>query len=114
METQRDRVDAENRLLRPNVRRRRVTAFLDGMADRLSRRIRDLKPPAPTGRGLIVLKGELVDAEMERLGLKTRSNRARSSYRDEEGYARGRRAADRVQLEKGITSGSPDRRIRSG
>ena len=40
--------------------------FLDGMADRLHERILALRPPAPTGTGLVVLRGALIDAAMAR------------------------------------------------
>jgi hypothetical protein len=86
-------------LLVPARRRRKVLPFLDGMADRLRQRIRALKPPAPTGTGLVVLHGALIDAAMP---VKLKSGAARDSRSFEPEYAAGRRAADKVGLNRGV------------
>lgn len=99
---QTEKVEHENRLLRANVRQRRIASFLDGMADRLAQRIRNLKPKDPPGTGLVILRGELVDAELERLGLNLQKKRGRGSWNLDDNYNRGRRAADRVALNAGI------------
>ena len=79
--------------------RRAVTPFLDGMADRLRQRLRDMKPPAPTGTGLVVLRGALIDAAMPE---KTRPRGARPSRDTEAGYRDGVAAGDRVALNQGL------------
>jgi len=102
MTSQSERMDKELALLRESVRRRRKIAFLDGMADRLAQRIRALKPAAPTGTGLVVLRTELIDAELDRLDLRLKKGRGRPSRRLEEEYDKGRTAGDRVALDRGI------------
>lgn len=88
------------------LKRRQVIPFMDGMADRLAERIRAMKPPAPTGKGLVVLHGQLIDLAMADVGLKLRNTSARSSRDWAEGYEDGRSAADRVSLNRGLT-GTP-------
>lgn len=112
MTTQSERLAGELRLLRENVRRRRITSFLDGMADRLAQRIRDLKPAPPTGTGLVVLRGELIDAELDRLGLELQKKKGRPSRDLDEEYEKGRAAGDRVALDPGVTGPARSRRIR--
>lgn len=89
-------------LYRPNVRRRRRGAFLDGMADSLARRIRALKTPRPPGKGIVVLKDALVEAELERLGMRFRDQRGRMPNDLDDGFLDGRIAGDRVALDPGL------------
>ena len=102
MKNSAEKIEHENRLLRESVKRRRVISFLDGMADRLAKRIRALKPQDPPGTGLIVLRGALIDAELERLGHQFKKIKGRSSWNLDDNYERGRNAADKVALNKGI------------
>lgn len=92
-------------LLVPAARRRKVLPFLDGMADRLRQRITAMKPPAPTGTGLVVLRGSLITEAMAAEGLKLRDQRARGSRDFEPSYQDGRAAADRVALNRGLGGG---------
>ena len=89
-------------LYRPNVQRRRRGAFLDGMADSLSRRIRALKPPRPPGQGLVVLKDALIDAELENLGMKFRDQRVRLPNDRDDSYVDGVAAGEQVALDPGL------------
>ncbi|OAH31727.1 hypothetical protein AX289_27535 [Methylorubrum populi] len=89
-------------LYRPNVQRRRRGAFLDGMADSLSRRIRALKPPGPPGQGLVVLKDALIDAELENLGMKFRDLRVRRPNDLDDSYVEGVAAGEQVPLDPGL------------
>lgn len=89
-------------------RRRAVTPFLDGMADRLRQRLRDMKPPEPTGTGLVVLRGALIDAAMPE---KLKERGARPSRDTEAGYRDGVAAGDRVALNQGLSGGTEMRRI---
>ncbi|MBB5986014.1 DUF2786 domain-containing protein [Sphingobium lignivorans] len=84
------------------LRRSKLLPFLDGMADRLALRIRDLIPPKPVGTGLMVLHDELGAAASP----KTEPLRARGSRNLETGYLDGLAAADRVALNKGLTGGA--------
>lgn len=84
------------------VKRSHVCPFLDGMADSLWRRIRALKPPQPTGRGLIVLHDALVEQAMKDAGLSTEDMRSRGSRSLEAGYVDGLAAGDRVALNRGL------------
>lgn len=82
--------------------RRAVLPFLDGMADRLRERLIELKPPTPTGTGLVVLRGALIDAAMP---IKTTTRDQRASRDFEPGYMDGRAAGDRVSLNAGLRGG---------
>lgn len=87
----------------PGRRRRAVAPFLDGMADRLRQRLRDMKPPEPTGTGLVVLRGSLIDAAMP---VQTGDRNARPSRDRDPEYSDGVRAGDRVALNRGVTAGA--------
>lgn len=101
-----ERLERECLLLRPSAKRRRIAPFLDGMADRLQRRLRDLKPEAPTGCGLVVLRNSLIDAELESEGIRIGDKNARASRDFEPDYKRGVAAADGVALNRGVSGPS--------
>ncbi len=101
-----DKTNLRHRLLRPPIRRSKATAFIDGMVKRLAERIRDLKPAQAPGTGLIVLKTELIDAEMKREGLRTFKQRGRMSRDFDDEFERGRRTGDRVSLNQGLEGAS--------
>ena len=98
-------LEAEYRLLRPGVRRRRIGPFLDGMADRLQQRLREMKPVHPPGKGLVVLRNDLIDAEMAKEGINLQDRSIRASRDFEPEYQRGRDAAETVALNRGIKGG---------
>lgn len=89
-------------------RRRKLGAYLDGMVDRLSKRILDMIPPRPPGKGLIVLKNQLIDAELARIGIELKDARTRSSDDLDEQYWRGVRRADDVALNAAIPDNPDD------
>jgi hypothetical protein len=96
-------------LLVPRKRRMIILPFLDGMADRLRERIRALKPAAPTGKGLVVLRGALIDAALADEGIETRDGRGRASRDLEGSYVDGRLAADRVALNRAVNGAAINR-----
>lgn len=102
MTTQSDKIAHECRLLRVNVRRRRVVSFLDGMADRLAQRIRGLKPKAPTGKGLVILRNQLIDDELESQGYALEKKRGRLSFDNYDEYHKGQEAGERVALNPAV------------
>ncbi len=104
-----DRTNRRHALLRPTVRRGKAIAFLDGMVRRLAERIRELKPQAPVGKGLIVLKQQLIDAEMKREGLDLGKTRGRLNRDFDEEYGRGRLAGDKVSLNQGLRGAAKPR-----
>jgi hypothetical protein len=93
-------------LLRPVRRELKICPFLDGMADRLGERIAAMKPPAPAGTGLVVLRGQLVDAEAAKIGLNIKTRETLGSRTHEDDYRAGRRAADQVALNRGVAAGA--------
>lgn len=107
MRAQLVRMQRDVALLRRPVRAMRIRAFLDGMAERLAERIRALKPPTPTGTGLIVLRGELIDKALHVAGIELKSTTGRSSRDLEPEYQAGRLAGDRVALNPGLRDGGP-------
>lgn len=96
------RTNRRNGLLRPTIRTSKAKAFLDGMVQRLAERIRALKPPPPTGKGLVVLKQELIDAELTNNGVKMRKLSGRLSRDFDSEFMRGRAAGDKVSLNEGL------------
>ncbi len=90
-------------LLRPHVRRMRLRAFVDGMVERLAERIRAMKPPAPpAGRGLVVLRDQLIDQALADAGIQLQATTRRSSRDLDPEFLDGRRAADQVALNPGL------------
>lgn len=102
MKDGRDRLLIRYALLTPAAKRRKLIPFLDGMADSLARRIRALIKPKPTGTGLVVLKGELIDLAMKDAGIVTKKRDMRSSRDLDETYRKGVEAGDRVALNPGV------------
>lgn len=108
MEREQRRILRDPRLVTRARQRRAVTPFLDGMADRLRQRLIDLKPKAPTGTGLVVVRDALIDAAMP---VKTRDRSARGSRSLEAGYLQGVMAGDRVALNQGVGHGAESRKM---
>lgn len=102
MTTEHDRLKKEVGLYRPERQRRKILPFLDGMADSLARRIRALKPDKVTGTGLIVLKKQLIEAEMKLREIDLKNRRMRGSRNLEDEYTQGYLAGERVSLNRGI------------
>lgn len=94
-------------LLRASVQRARSKSFVDGMVDRLAERIRAMKPKQPPGKGLVVLRGSLIDAEMKAQGIVLKDGRGRGSRDFDSGYGDGQIAADQVSLNAGIKEKAP-------
>lgn len=80
----------------------KVVPFVDGMADRLASRIRDMIPPAMAGTGLIVLRNALIDQEMERQGIELESGGPARRPLDTAAYRAGLNAGERVPLNRGL------------
>lgn len=90
----------------------RLMPFLDGMADRLQRRILGMIPPRPAGTGLIVLRNALIDEEMARRGHELEDGgRARRPI-DGASYRAGQVAAERVALNPGLRREQPQGALR--
>ncbi|AOG02913.1 DUF2786 domain-containing protein [Bosea sp. RAC05] len=93
-------------LLRPNVRRRRLHAFLDGMMIRLAKRIREIdwtrKRSKGEGSGLVVLKMALVDAGLKGQGIVLQAYAQRHFTDAEPEFELGAGAADQVRLDAGV------------
>lgn len=111
MRSERGRLLRTHALLRPEARRRRIVPFLDGMADSLRRRIRELKPTEPIGKGLAVVKDALVEAALADSGIGLTKGRAARSRDFEESYAQGVAAGDRVSLNPGLTGAADRKRL---
>lgn len=86
-------------------RRRAARPFIDGMSGRLRERLRAMKPPAPTGKGLIVLHDQLIAQAMKDAGKATTQGRGKPDLDAFLGYNDGRSAADRVALNPGLAAG---------
>lgn len=108
MRTGVERLDADLALRRPEYRRSRRRAFLDGMADALARRIRALVPPIAPGTGLVVLRKELVEAAAEAKGIRTRTINSRPNHDLDDAYSLGEAAGELVQLNPGVGGRSGD------
>lgn len=104
MRTEVARYDADLALRRPEYRRSRRRAFLDGMADTLARRIRAQIPKAQAGTGLVVLRKELVESAAKAAGISTRRMNDRPSRDLDPSYLLGEIEGNKVQLERGLRS----------
>lgn len=102
MRAEQARICAGKRMVSEARRRRAVRPFIDGMADRLRDRIVAMKPPAPTGKGLIVLHDQLVEQAMKDAGHETMDCRGKVDMDAFDGYQDGVRAADKVSLNPGL------------
>jgi hypothetical protein len=99
-------------ILAKDFRRRRMAAFLDGMADSLRKRIEAMRPPKPTGTGLVVLRNALIDEALKDLGTKLKGGKGRPSRDFEPEYEKGVLAGERVSLSAGVgASTSPVAKI---
>lgn len=105
------RLKAESRLLRPEFARRRIVPHLDGMADRLRQRLRAMKPEAPTGKGLVVLKADLIRQAMKEAKIEIEDREFTSSRDFEKSYRDGLAAADRVSLNPGLREDRDERKL---
>ena len=109
MQDEANALDAAGSLYRPDVRRRRRMAFLDGMAETLARRILAMVPgETSTGRGIVPLRFALIDAEMARIGIELGSGRGRKPRDFDPDYSKGRAAGEAVALNPGLGGGSPE------
>lgn len=106
-----ERLFREKRLFSQTKRRRAARPFLDGMSDRLNQRIRAMKPPAPTGKGLIVLHDALVVQAMKAAGHKIETGGGKVDLDVFKGYADGVSAGDRVALNPGLARADDVRRL---
>jgi hypothetical protein len=90
-------IDAWPRVLKRSV----LVPYLDGMADRLRSRIRAMKPPEPTGTGLMVIRNHLIDQAMP---VKLQDISKPASRNLDPAYTDGLAAGDRVALNRGLRS----------
>jgi hypothetical protein len=99
-------------------RRAATLDFQEGMAERFAERLDTIREEneaamqahKSTGTALIVLKGELIEEEFEKLGIKLTTSYSysygRSTY-DDSARASGRAAADRVNLNRPVRGSGP-------
>ncbi|QTC88157.1 DUF7168 domain-containing protein [Brevundimonas pondensis] len=90
----------------------RLMPFLDGMADRLQRRILSMIPPRPAGTGLIVLHKALVTEELARRGHELEDGGRPRRPIDGASYRAGQAAAERVALNPGLRREQPQGALR--
>lgn len=95
-------VDRDVAILKPEFRRRRRNAFLDGMSETLRDRILEMVPPRPAGTGLVVLRSEMLKEEMKRRGIDITNLRTSPGRDFDPGYDGGREAGERVALDPGL------------
>lgn len=104
-------MNASLALIRPARRALQIRPFLDGMADRLGERIAAMKTSTPAGRGLVVLRDQLIAAELARIGLNIKTRTTLGSRTHDDAYRAGRQAADQVALNRGVANGANAVRI---
>lgn len=114
MRTERHRLHKAYELLRPAARRRKIVPFLDGMADSLRRRLKAMKPVAPTGKGLVVVRNELLAKAMKDEGIELDSRQMRQSRDYEASYGAGVAAGERVGLNPGLAGAAGAARLGRG
>jgi len=90
---------------------RQLSSFLTGMAVSMAKTLRTLKDEqrrktSGSGRDLVVVKGAVVEREMEARGIRLDSGRSRA-FADGAGYEAGRDAGRRVSFNAGVRGGRP-------
>lgn len=95
-------------LLVPARRRRHLLAFLDGMVDRLAERILELREPLATGTGLVVLRNALIDDALKAENIKLDQRKQRQGRDFEDAYEDGMSEADKVALNRAVSSDRED------
>jgi hypothetical protein len=103
-------VREESKFLRPVIRRRKETGFLDGMARRLAERLQQirLERDAKLSKGALVpVRNALIDQALKDSGIELK--KARGGYRDVDllDVLAGTIAGDRVRFDPGIGHGRP-------
>lgn len=94
--------------LNAKTTRRAISAFGIGMATRINQRLIDmakaLEPDAKSANGtaLVVVKGALVDAAFDKLGIHLQHRSGGGSVRDAGAYHAGKAAGDRVNLNRPV------------
>jgi len=90
---------------------RNRTSFMYGMADRMSKTLRDMKDAELAARpsdctALMVVKDQVVEAEFDKLGMNMRKGK-RGTNGDANAYAHGVIAGAQVQFHKGLNQNQP-------
>lgn len=109
----------QNNPLRPGLSRHtEYWSFMLGMAQRINEKLKELMEAREvktdsTGTDLVVKKYAVIEAGMKEMlpGLSLRSSHSRGIRADGSAMAEGRKAGDRVNLNRPITSGSTQRLI---
>ncbi len=92
--------------------RRESHSFLLGMADRVARRLEEMKAAqntetkTTTGRDLVVVKSRVVATQFAELGMRLRGGRSQASSRSTGSYNAGQAAGDKVGFNRAVTSGT--------
>lgn len=96
---------------RQRVTRLERSAFLIGCARRIAERLTALtpRPVQGNGRDLIIVRSQLIDAELEKRGIKLRDTFKLYSL-DPKAYAAGEEAGDRAQFNRPV-NGSTEQRL---
>jgi Protein of unknown function (DUF2786). len=98
--------DKQLAFYRPERRRPKRIAFIDGMVVSLARRIEEIswarRRQASDGTGLVPTKHGLVDAEMERQGIKIVYGGGERVRRYDKAFDLGKSEAEKVRLDAGL------------
>jgi Protein of unknown function (DUF2786) len=99
-------------------RRQVINGFVDGIAGRISERLRELCKPAAAAsansRALVVVKQTLIKAKMEELGIRLRTSSASCRQQDEGSFTAGRAAGDRASFGRPVSGRAAALRIGGG
>jgi hypothetical protein len=106
IEEQAEKTSREYALLRLNVRRRQVESILQGMAHRLSERIRELgwARRSAMSNAVVVAKEDIITRTMEDLGIKVKLIAFRERAADPDAYKRGVESANKVSLNNAVNA----------
>jgi hypothetical protein len=94
-------------------------SFSRGMADRVANRLTEIRQEneaqmaaqKATGKALVVLKGQLIQEEFEKIGLKLGKSYSSPTIRDGKAYRAGYAAGDKVNLNRPVTGGRDHARL---
>lgn len=98
-------------LMSRSAKRVKRIAFLDGMANSLSKKIRDIdwtrRRAEPPGQSVVELKERKAAAEMRARGIVTKRTSGHHSFTFDPSYGQGAAAAEGVSFNAGMADGRP-------
>lgn len=79
-------------------------SFVAGCASRIAEKLKELTPVEPVGKGLVISRHALIDAEMAKHGITLHKSRSSRDY-DKHAASMGQKAGDGARFDRPVNSG---------